>query len=153
MKLTSHRHPASRVPPSLPQTQQHELLSSCLALWFVSPGGRPVVYQSRLKSSVFATWWLQRTCESNNICEKQYSWERDQQAKWPSKSQIHHGMVMGRGWFPKLVWPKHYMISQQVKARPIMIKGQNVGVARARCGNGNTCHTAFSTHGNGMVRS
>ena len=34
---------------------------------------------------------------------------------------------MGRGWFPKLVWPKHNMINQQVK----------VGVAnndkRAKC--------------------
>ena len=34
---------------------------------------------------------------------------------------------MGGGWFPKLVWPKHYMINQQVK----------VGVAnndkRAKC--------------------
>ena len=36
-------------------------------------------------------------------------------------------MSMGGGWFPKLVWPKHYMINQQVK----------VGVAnndkRAKC--------------------
>ena len=37
------------------------------------------------------------------------------------------GMTMGGGWFPKLVWPKHNMINQQVK----------VGVAnndkRAKC--------------------
>ena len=43
---------------------------------------------------------------------------------------------MGGGWFPKLVWPKHNMVNQQVKVgvanNPIMIKGQNVGVARAK---------------------
>ena len=49
---------------------------------------------------------------------------------------------MGGGWFPKLVWPKHNKINQQVK----------VGVANNDkrgqywCGNGYTCHTAFSTH-------
>ena len=41
--------------------------------------------------------------------------------------------TMGGGWFPKLVWPKHNMINQQVKVGVANnIKGQNVGVAWAK---------------------
>ena len=40
---------------------------------------------------------------------------------------------MGGGWFPKLVWPKHNMIHQQVKVGVANNdKKQNVGVARAK---------------------
>ena len=40
---------------------------------------------------------------------------------------------MGGGWFPKLVWPKHNMINQQVKVGVANNdKRENVGVARAK---------------------
>ena len=61
-------------------------------------------------------------------------------------------IYMGGGWFPKLVWPKHNMINQQVKVgvanndkRAGEIK-MLVWHRQSWCGNGHTCHTAFSTH-------
>ena len=52
-------------------------------------------------------------------------------------------ICIGGGWFPKLVWPKHNMINQQVKVGV----ANNDKRAKCWCGNGrHTCHTAFSTH-------
>ena len=56
---------------------------------------------------------------------------------------------MGGGWFPKLVWPKHNMINQQVKVGV----ANNDKRAKCWCGTGKVGvatatprHTAFSTH-------
>ena len=43
-------------------------------------------------------------------------------------------MIMGGGWFPKLVWPKHNMINQQVKVGVANNHNgaKKFGVARAK---------------------
>ena len=132
-------------PPRVPRT--------CLTVWH--PGKRryvgPVVNvhaDSRvtLKHSMSMTCVskVMFTLSSDGISDRTFkcelmtqAWRRRQAASWlaptagPGRLQ-QTAAVMGGGWFPKLVWPKHNMINQQVKVGV----ANNDKMAKCWCGTG-----------------